>query len=60
MDVYTQREILERINAAEDQFPGNGPTVALLEAVLEQTELLQAIRRKIDKIMLYVEDINKK
>ena len=60
MDVYEHREILERVNSAEEQFPGNGVEVAILQALLEQNERLLAIRRKIDKIMLYVEDIDKK
>lgn len=60
MDVYAQREIFDRIEAAEEQFPGKGVEVAILEALLEKNELLQGIRRKIDRIMLSVEDINKK
>lgn len=61
MDVYTYREILERINAAEDQFPVDGPTVALLEVVLEQNRILEermkSIKNELDYIRLAVEDI---
>ena len=60
MDVYEYRDVLSRIEAAEEQFHGKGVEVAILQALLEQNERLLAIRRKIDKIMLYVEDINKK
>lgn len=64
MDVYQYRDIHERINAAEEKFPGNGPTVALLEAILEQndmigdlTERTKSIKRELDYIRLVVEDI---
>lgn len=61
MNVYTYREMLERINAAEDQFPGNGPTVALLYAVIEQNQLIdehiKSIKNKLDYIRLAVEEI---
>lgn len=60
MDVYEYREVLGRIKEAEKQFRGKGVEVAILQALLEQNERLLAIRRKIDKIMLYVEDIDKK
>lgn len=60
MDVYAYREVLSRIEAAEEQFPGKGVEIAILQALLEQNELLQAVRRKIDRIMLNVEEINKK
>lgn len=60
MDVYAYRDVRGRIDAAEEQFPGKGVEVAILQALLEQNERLLAIRRKIDKIMLYVEDIDEK
>lgn len=60
MNVYEYRDILGRIDEAEDQFPGKGVEVAILQAILEQNESLQAVRRKIDRIMLCVEDTNKK
>jgi hypothetical protein len=60
MDVYAYRDVLGRIKEAEKQFPGKGVEVAILQALLEQNESLQAVRRKIDRIMLCVEDINKK
>lgn len=60
MNVYEYRDILGRIDEAEDQFPGRGVEVAILQAILEQNESLQAVRRKIDRIMLCVEDNNKK
>ena len=57
MDVYAYRDVVGRIDEAEEQFHGNGVEVAILQALLEQNERLLAIRRKIDKIMWCVEDI---
>lgn len=64
MDVYQYRDIHERINAAEEKFPGNGTTVALLEAILEQNDMIgdmaermKSIKRELDYIRLVVEDI---
>lgn len=64
MDVYAYRDISDRINAAEEKFPGNGPTVALLEAIIEQNDMIgdmaermKSIKRELDYIRLVVEDI---
>lgn len=61
MGVYQYRDIHERINAAEEKFPGNGTTVALLEAILEQNEMIgdmeermKSIKRELDHIRLAV------
>lgn len=60
MDVYAYREILERVNAAEEQFPCKGVEVAILQALLEQNELLKTIGKKLDYIELCIEDIDEK
>lgn len=60
MDVYGYMNMLGRIDAAEEKFPGKGVEVAILQALLEQNERLLALCRKIDRIMLNVEEINKK
>lgn len=64
MDVYQYRDILERVTEAEKQFPGDGPTVALLEAVLEQNEMIgdlveraKSIKNELYYIRLAVEEI---
>ena len=64
MNVYEYRDILERVTAAEEKFPGNGPTVALLEAILEQNEMIgdlvertRGIKNELDYIRLAVEYI---
>ena len=64
MDVYEYRDILERVRTAEERFPGNGPTVALLEAVLEQNDMIgdmvertKSIKKELYHIRLAVEDI---
>lgn len=64
MDVYEYRDILERVVTAEEKFPGNGTTVALLEAVLEQNDMIgdlaeraKSIKRELDHIRLVVEEI---
>ena len=60
MDVYAYREVLGRIDAAEEQFPGKGVEVAILQALLEQSELLKSVGKKLDYIELCVEDIDEK
>jgi len=60
MDVYAYREVLGRIDAAEEQFPGKGVEVAILRALLEQSELLKSVGKKLDYIELCVEDIDEK
>lgn len=60
MDVYAYREVLGRIEAAEKQFPGKGVEVSILQALLEQNELLKVIGKKLDYIELCIEDIDEK
>lgn len=64
MDVYEYRDILERVSTAEEKFPGNGPTVALLEAVLELNDMIgdlvervKSTKKELYHIRLAVEDI---
>lgn len=57
MDVYAYREVLSRIDAAEEQFPGKGVEVAMLQALLEQNEMLKTIGKKLDYIELCIESI---
>lgn len=64
MNVYQYRDIVERVTEAEEMFPGNGPTVALLEAILEQndmigdmTERMKSLRKELYCIRLAVESI---
>lgn len=60
MDVYAYREVLGRIKAAEEQFPNKGVEVAILQALLEQNELLKEVVKKLDYIELCVEDLDEK
>lgn len=60
MDVYAYREVLGRIEAAEKQFPNKGVEVSILQALLEQNELLKVIGKKLDYIELCIEDIDEK
>lgn len=60
MDVYAYREVLSRIEAAEEQFPGKGVEVAMLQALLEQNSLLKEVIKKLDYVELCIEDIDEK
>lgn len=60
MDVYTYREVLGRIDAAEEQFHGKGVEVAILQALLEQNGLLKEVIKKLDYIELCIEDLDEK
>ena len=60
MDVYAYREVLGRIQSAEKQFPNKGVEVSILQALLEQNELLKTIAKKLDYIELCIEDIDEK
>lgn len=60
MDVYTYRDILDRVNAAESQFPGRGMEGGMIQALLEQNSLLREIVKKLDYIKLCIEDIDEK
>lgn len=60
MDVYTYRDILDRVNAAESQFPGRGMEGAMIQALLEQNSLLREVVKKLDYIKLRIEDLDEK
>ena len=60
MDVYTYRDILDRVNAAESQFPCRGIEGAMVQALLEQNSLLREIVKKLDYVKLCIEDIDEK
>ena len=64
MNVYEYRDILERVTEAEERFPGDGPTVALLEAILEQNDMIgdlvertKSIKNELYYLRLAVDDI---
>lgn len=60
MDVNVCREVVGRIQAAEKRFPNEGVAVSILQALLEQNELLKTIGKKLDYIELCIEDIDEK
>ena len=60
MDVYAYREVLRRIEDAEKQFPNKGVEASILQALLEQNEMLRTIGKKLDYIELCIEDIDEK
>ena len=60
MDVYAYRDVLGRIDAAEEQFPGKGVEVAILQALLEQNGLLKEVIKKLDYVELCIEDLDEK
>ena len=58
MNVYAYREVLDRIKAAEKQFPNKGVEASILQALLEQNEILKTIGKKLDYIELCIEDLD--